>query len=211
MRRVLAFSLVVLGLSRVAGQATPSAADLADRLQARYDTVKSFTADYTLSQQSAGVPQTETLRGTVRVRKPGCLNFSTTSPTPRQVVSDGVQIINWDGGRQADRARVSSTDTSTALMFLAGRGNLNRDFTPSLPAGQPDGEWRLALAPKTPQSDFVTLTLFVDRRTLALNGYETVDSTGGRSTMRFTNLKENVPLPDSDFVFKRSGVKVVDR
>jgi outer membrane lipoprotein-sorting protein len=95
-------------------------------------------------------------------------------------------------------------------MFLAGRGNLNRDFTPSLAAAQPDGEWRLALAPKTPQ-DYVSLTLLVDRRTLALNGYEIVDTTGARSTMRFINLKENVPLPDSDFVFKRSGVKVVDR
>jgi outer membrane lipoprotein carrier protein len=211
MRRVLVLSFVALGVSGVAGQAPPSAADLAGRLQARYDTVKSFTADYTLSQQSAAVPQAETFRGTVRVRKPGCLNFSTTSPALRQVVSDGVQIINWDGGRQADRAPVSPTDTSTALMFLGGRGNLTRDFTPSLPAGQPDGEWRLALAPKTRQTEFVSLTLLVDRRTLALNGYEIVDSTGARSIMRFTNLKENVTLSDRDFVFKRSGVKVVDR
>jgi outer membrane lipoprotein carrier protein len=211
MRCALVLSLVALGVSGAAGQAPPSPVDLAERLQARYDTVKSFTADYTLLQQSAAVPQTETLRGTVRVRKPGCLNFSTTSPTSRQVVSDGVQIVRWDGGRQADRARVAPGDTSTALMFLSGRGNLTRDFTPSLPAGQPDGEWRLALSPKTPQADFVSLTLLVDRRTLALNGYETVESSGGRSIMRFTNLKENVPLPDSDFVFKRSGVKVVDR
>jgi outer membrane lipoprotein carrier protein len=211
MRRVLVLSLVVLGVSGAAGQAPSPAVDLAARLQARYDTVKSFTADYTLTQQSAAVPQAEIYRGTVRVRKPGCLNFSTTSPALRQVVSDGTQIIRWDGGRQADRAQVSPGDTSTALMFLSGRGNLNRDFTPSLPAGQPDGEWRLALSPKTPQADFVSLTLLVDRRTLALNGYETVESSGGRSTMRFTNLKENVPLPDSDFVFKRSGVKVVDR
>jgi outer membrane lipoprotein carrier protein len=211
MRRVLVLSLVALGVSGAAAQAPPPAVDLAARLQARYDTVKSFTADYTLTQQSGAVPQAETYRGTVRVRKPGCLNFSTTSPALRQVVSDGAQIIRWDGGRQADRAQVLPGDTSTALMFLSGRGNLNRDFTPSLPASQPDAEWRLALAPKTPQSDFVSLTLFVDRRTLALNGYETVDTAGGRSTMRFTNLKENVPLPDSDFVFKRSGVKVVDR
>jgi len=211
MRRVLVLSLVVLGVCGVAGQTAPSAVDLAGRLQARYDTVKSFTADYTLSQQSAAVPQAETYRGTARVRKPGCLNFSTTSPSPSQVVSDGAQIVRWDGGRQADRARVAPGDTSTALMFLSGRGNLNRDFTPSLPAGQPDGEWRLALAPKTPQADYVSLTLLVDRRTLALNGYETVDTAGGRSTVRFTNLKENVALPDSDFVFKRSGVKVVDR
>jgi len=211
MRRVLVLSLLAVSALGMAGQSAPTAADLAERLQARYDSVKSFTADYTLTQQSAAVPQVETFRGTVRVRKPGCLNFSTTSPSLRQVVSDGVQIVRWDGGRQADRARVASGDTSTALMFLAGRGNLNRDFKPSLPPDQPDGEWRLLLIPKTPQADFVSLTLFVDRRTLALNGYEIADASGGRSTMRFANLKENVALPDSDFVFKRSGVKVVDR
>jgi outer membrane lipoprotein carrier protein len=208
-------SLIVAGAAvlavAAARQSLPSAQDLAQQMQARYDTVKTFTAQYTLTQQSAAVPQAETYRGTVRVKKPGCLNFSTTSPVERQVVSDGVQLIRWDGGKQADRVAVLPSDTSTALMFLAGRGNLTRDFTPSLPASQMDGEWRLALAPKTPQPDYVSLALFVDRRSLALDGYETVDSTGVRSTLRFTGLKENVPLPDSDFVFKRGGVKVVDR
>lgn len=211
MKSVLVLAVGLLAVGGAAPQAPPAAPELARQLQARYDTVKTFTAQYTLSQQSGAVPQTETYRGTVRVKKPGCLNFSTTSPAERQVVSDGVQLIRWDGGKQADRVHVSPTDTSTALMFLAGRGNLNRDFTPSLPDTQPGGEWRLALAPKTPQQDFASLILFVDRRTLALNGYETVEASGFRSTMRFTNLKENVPLADSDFIFKRSGVKVVDR
>jgi hypothetical protein len=59
-------------------------------------------------------------------------------------------------------------EASSAMMFLAGRGDLLRDFTPSLGANQPAESWRLDLMPKTPQPDFKTLTLIVNRATMVL-------------------------------------------
>ena len=93
-------------------------------------------------------------------------------------------------------------DLSVAILFLAGRGDLVKDFRATMPADQPDGEWQLDLVPVKRQEDVATLSLFVDRRTLAFRGLSTADHMGGTFKFRFTNLRENVGLKDSEFSFK---------
>ena len=104
-------------------------------------------------------------------------------------------------------------EATTPALFLTGKGNLTRDFTPSrvsLPAGLPAGSLALKLTPKSPDRDYDWLILAVDPETLALRGLVTTDQQGGTSTFVFTNLKQNVGLPDSDFTFKvPRGVDVV--
>jgi outer membrane lipoprotein-sorting protein len=60
--------------------------------------------------------------------------------------------------------------------------------------------------PRTPQPDFKTLTLIVNRATMALEGLVTTDDTGGVTTYGFTNLKENAGLADGEFVFNTSKI-----
>ena len=67
-------------------------------------------------------------------------------------------------------------------------------------AGAPAGEYHLGLVPKSTQADFETLTLFLDRPTLAVLGFVTTDDQG-TNTIRFSNLKENTGLADSAFAF----------
>ena len=59
----------------------------------------------------------------------------------------------------------------------------------------------MKLVPKTPQADFQTLTLIVNRSTLALNGFVTVDDQG-TNTIRLANVKENTGLRDNAFDFQ---------
>src|SRR5579871_686296 len=98
MGRFVASLVLGAGVVLLSAQAQPSAADLAKQLQAHYDTIKSFTADLTRTSRPAGVPQTTTDHGTVKVMKPGRINFATAPPDESQTVSDGAQIINWLGG-----------------------------------------------------------------------------------------------------------------
>jgi outer membrane lipoprotein-sorting protein len=52
--------------------------------------------------------------------------------------------------------------------------------------------------------------LLVDPGTLALRGMMTADSQGGTSVFAFSNMKENVGLPDKEFTFQMPrGVDVV--
>ena len=188
---------------RKADQAAPSAEELAARLQARYGTIRDFSADF--SQTFTGIlmkrPTTE--KGRVLVKKPLRVRFTYESPDRKEFVSDGSQFYSYfQESRYGTRTPLPrESEQSTALLFLAGRGNLARDFTPSL-AGQPAvDEWHLTLVPKQVQTDFQTLTLFVDRRTLVLRGFGTTDEQG-KNTIRFTNIRENRGLTEKDFVFK---------
>ena len=103
---------------------------------------------------------------------------------------------------------------TTPALFLAGKGDITRDFTPSLvepPAGYPQGAQALKLVPITPQAEYDWLIIVVDPATLALRGLVTGDSQGGTSSFSFTNLKENVGLADKLFTFTPPrGVEVVN-
>jgi outer membrane lipoprotein carrier protein len=196
--------LLAAGVATVSLPAqTPTAADLAQQLQAHYQTVKSFSADFTQQYKGGVLRQTTQGRGLVKVKKPGRMRWTYTSADKQEMVADGSQTYTYiPSDRKVYVAPLpKDSDASAAILFLTGRGDFARDFTAELPPGQPADTWKLKLTPKVPQSDFKTLTLTVDRKTMAMVGMETADDQGGTSTYTFTNLKENVNLPDSVFVF----------
>jgi outer membrane lipoprotein carrier protein len=204
MRTFLALSLAaVLAVAVGARQDAPDAATLASRVQAHYTTVRDFTADFTLTQTSAMLPKPVEERGDVKIKKPSRMRWAYQSSDKKQFVSDGTRLYSYfpQDRYVTTTALPKGNDVSTALLFLAGRGDLTRDFTASVPDQQPVGEWRLLLKPKAPQADFKTLTLDVDRSTLALRGFTVVDDQGGISKFRFANLRENRGLTDKEFEF----------
>jgi len=184
-------------------QTPPAAADLARHIQSHYDTVRDFKADFTHQYRGGVLHQTFNERGDVRIKKPGRMYWNYTSPEKKEFVSDGTKIYSYV---KADKV-VYVTDmptgdqASTAVLFLAGRGDLVRDFRPAVPNQQPEGSWKLDLAPKSPQADFTALTLTVDRRSYALQGLTSTDPQGGTHIFEFTNLRENVGLSDNLFAF----------
>jgi outer membrane lipoprotein carrier protein len=194
-----------LGAAVVAQETgAPSAQTLAARIQAHYTTVRDFTADFTLSQTSGLMPKAVEAHGEVKVKKPSRMRWTYQSADKQVFVSDGTRFYSYF---PLDKYVTASPlpkddDAPTALMFIAGRGDLTRDFTASVPDQQPAGEWRLLLTPKSARADFKTLTLDVDRDSLALRGLTIVDDEGGGiSRYRFQNLHENRGLSDREFEF----------
>jgi outer membrane lipoprotein carrier protein len=196
--------------------ASDNAADLAQALQRKYDTVHDFAADFVHTYQGGVLHKQLTERGQVLVKKPGKMRWEYTSPEKKLFVSDGVKIYSYT---PADRQVIVSTvpkddQASTPILFLAGKGNITRDFTPSIgdvPPGSPSGSVALKLVPKTPQPDYDWLLLVVDRQSLALRGLVTVDAQGGTSSISFANLKENVNPADKQFAFNiPRGVDVIN-
>jgi outer membrane lipoprotein carrier protein len=208
----LVFAVLVSASPGGQSATVPSPADLAKRLQAHYNGVRDFKADFTSDYREGVILPKTSERGTVLVKKPGRMRWTYSAPDKKELVADGLRIYTY---LVADRQVYvnpipSGDDAPTALLFLMGKGDLLRDFTPSLAPQQPDGEWQLALTPKGPQVDFTSLTLMVDRPSLALRGFVTVDSQGGTSTFRFLHLQENVGLLDKQFDFSMpKGVEVI--
>jgi outer membrane lipoprotein carrier protein len=197
------------------GAETQDAAQLAAALQKKYDTVRDFAAEFVQTYRGGVLRKQLSERGTVRIKKPGRMRWEYNAPDEKLVVSDGVKIYFYvPKDKQATVTSMPDQATATTpALFLAGRGNIARDFTASL-TDLPDGAspaWRaLKLTPRAPQPDFEWLTVIVDPATLSLRGLSFVDAQGGTSTFVFTNLKENVGLTDKAFEFRiPRGVDVV--
>ena len=193
--------------------AAPTPAELAARLQTRYESIKDFTANFEQVYVGGLLKKPATERGTILLKKPSRVRFTYQAPEKKEFVSDGSQFYSYFAESKTGSAYPlpKPGEESTALLFLAGQGNLARDFTALFEHDQPTDAWHLQLKPKAKQADFDTLTLFIDRRTLALKGFMTRDEQG-TNTVRFSNLKENTGLSDQAFVFKfPKGTEMIGR
>jgi len=209
------FGLLV-GTSQPTRAAEPTPVEVATALQQRYERIKDFSADFVQSYLSGVLKRKRSdERGTLWVKKPGKMRWDYKTPEKKEFVSDGLKTYFYvPENKQVFVASLPADDSVSArILFLAGKGNLARDFTPSLvapPGGAPAGSRVLKLVPKAAQADFEWLMLFLDPATLALRGLASTDAQGGTSTFLFNNVKENVGVPDSLFVFKMpNGVELI--
>jgi outer membrane lipoprotein carrier protein len=212
----LALSFALAVLSAATGRAAdPTAPELAEALQRKYDAVKDFSADFVHTYQGGVLKKQLTERGKVLIKKPGKMRWDYTAPEKKLFVSDGSKVYFYiPADKQVIVSPVpANAEATTPALFLAGKGRLTSQFTPSfveLPAGLPAGSRALKLVPKSKQPDYDWLLLAVDPATLAIRGLVTIDAQGGTSTFAFTNLKQNVGLADDQFTFKiPRGVDVV--
>jgi outer membrane lipoprotein carrier protein len=184
--------------------ARPSATEVAAALQKKYDAIRDFTADFVHVSEGGMLRKKQTERGIVQVKKPGKMRWDYKAPEPKLFVSDGRRIyLHVPADNQVIVSPVPDEDqATTAVLFLAGKGNLTRDFTVSYADGGGEDTYALKLQPRLPERDYDWLQIVVDRRTLQIRSLSAADTQGGRSTFQFSNFKENTGLTDKTFAFK---------
>jgi outer membrane lipoprotein carrier protein len=195
--------LLLLLPSAPSVQGRGTALDTARALQQKYDRVKDFTAEFTHTYQGGVLKKTATEHGSVQIKKPGRMRWEYTSPEKKTFVSDGHKIYSYvPADKQVIVSDVPPDDeATTAVLFLAGKGNLARDFEVAY-TDAPAGSVGLRLNPRQQQRDYDWLILVVDAASLQIRGLTAADRQGGRSTFDFANYKENTGTPDSVFTFK---------
>jgi len=202
-------------LAGVSAAADTRAAELARDLQKKYASIKDFSADFVHTYTGGVLKKQISERGRLLIKKPGKMRWEYTTPEEKLFVSDGLKMYSYlPQDKQVIVSSVPQGDQATTpMLFLAGKGDLTRDFTPSIvetPPELPRGSESLKLVPNAQQSDYDWLIVAVEPRSLAIVGLVTVDAQGGKSSFSFSNLKENVGLSDKEFAFKiPRGVDVV--
>lgn len=200
----LVFTAVLSSLTLSTAARQQPAPEVAAALQAKYDQIRDFSADFVQQYESGVLKRRLTERGTVQVKKPGKMRWDYTAPEKKLFVSDGARIYLWvPADNQVTTSPVPRQDeATTAVLFLVGKGNLTRDFTVTFMPDAPAGTYGLRLDPKLPERDYDWLQLVVDQRSLQIRTLTAADRQGGQSTFTFSNFKENIGLPDSTFAFK---------
>jgi outer membrane lipoprotein carrier protein len=196
----------------IGAQARPAPDELARSLQRRYQGIRDFSADFVHSYRGGVLRKQVTERGTMSIKKPGMMKWNYTAPEKKTFVSDGVKMYSYiPQDRQVIVSGVPDTATTPAL-FLAGKGDVSRDFTASYAEADPGapGTQALKLVPRRPDGEYDILVVLLDRATLQIRALTTTDHQGGQSTLTFSNLKENQGLSDKEFAFRMPrGVDVI--
>ena len=120
-------------------------AELARRVQARYDTVRDFEGAFTQTYEGGVLRTKTTERGTVVIKRPGRMRWVYTAPERKEFVSNGDQALRLlprrppgDRQRRADRRR----HDAGAVPDRAGRpGARLRRRRPWRFRGRPPGCW----------------------------------------------------------------------
>ncbi len=202
--------MVTASAAQTAGS---DAQQVAARIDARYNGMKSLRAEFTEIYSGGGMRRSES--GTLWIKKPGKMRWDYASPQKKVFVTDGATAWFYvPGERQARRTALKKLDDlRSPLRFLLGRTKLNKELR------------GLSLAPDVPPEvagDVVLRGIPVgmeDRISQVLlesdgQGYlrrivmEELD--GSRTEFRLENQQENVAVSNAEFSFQPpAGVEVL--
>src|SRR5439155_1709501 len=133
---------LLLGLALAAAPA-PAADDALKqalaRLQSRYETTRTLTAEFRQSVESPTLASPLESRGTLAFEKPNRMRWDYAAPDPQLIVGDGETLwIYQPGDKQVIKAPLAQAfQSQTTISFLAGLGRVERDFEASLEPDEP--------------------------------------------------------------------------
>jgi outer membrane lipoprotein carrier protein len=187
------------------------AADVVDKVQARYDETRDFTATVHQELVMASGGKSMKASGTVAFKKPGKMRWSLTDGVSQVIVADGTTLWFYEPDEQQvlKAPFQNAFRSSTPISFLTGVGKLRDDFDVSVDAAD-GGSLRLRLKPRG-DGDLGALVLTVDAQSYDITGAEVTDPIGNVTKLQFTDLRRNVGMGDDTFRFDvPPGVDVVE-
>jgi outer membrane lipoprotein carrier protein len=198
---------------KAAAVAGPLAAVVA-KVQGAYSKLETLHAGFEQSSKMASSSKPRVDTGIVEFKKGGMMRWDFEKPEPRAFISDGKTLwIYSPKDKQVIQSDLRSGASQTALNFMAGLGDLGRDFTPALatePEYQRPGMNALHLTPKEAIGTLKRLTIVVSEADGLVREAYVADQMGSTTRIAFSDLKVNTPIADSRFSFKApAGVDVV--
>jgi outer membrane lipoprotein carrier protein len=214
--RIFASLLAIIGgviFSPASGYSQiPSLEGIVAKVQEQYDTRADFKADFVQESMVKSLGKKQVSEGTVYFKKPGKMRWNYQKPFKQEIVSDGKTLWNY---RPEDK-QVMVGQMSPAVQgrmpstFLAGLGNLQRDFQARwVKEPSPKEPYSLELTPQDVQGSLEKLFLLVDRESSQILQARIQDVMGNTTQISFSKIQFDNRLPDSLFTFSPpKGVEV---
>lgn len=225
MKRLLiqSVALMVFCLLATFSQAATSvpAEEMPDLIQERYESLKTFKADFVQELTNVASGEVDTRKGRIWFRQPSQVRWETVEPEKELLVVGPDYAWDYIEDEQlALKYSVASLlDSKTILRFISGQANLKEDFvvkTEWQGAEEVRGKWGkgfsvLQLVPKEAEPGMVLAYIGVEPETGLLRQVMIVDFYGNGNELRLTNVELDIDLPGDMFVFTPpEGVQVED-
>jgi outer membrane lipoprotein carrier protein len=178
---------------------------LARRVQTFYAHSKDFSAHFAQHYTYVAMGRVEDSEGTVQVKKPGSVRWDYDKPDKRSIYVEGKTLWIWrpDDNEVQVKRNFGGDQLSSAFTFLWGRGDLLKEFSPSVkPAqpGLPNGDV-LELKPLKPIPGVDKLLFVVGKDGQVLASVVT-NGQGDVNQMVFTDTKVDQGLKPEVFHFE---------
>ncbi len=210
-RKIFAlFALLVLPTETLFAET--SAQRALDAIQRQYEKVATFEADFVQRSYVKMMNQTQSIKGTVKIRKPGKMKWVYGSPHPQTLLSDGKTLwLYVPEEEQVTRMPMANIYSSnTPALFLAGKGKLTRSFNVAS-ASEKNSVIFVTLVPKNKVQDMTRLILHADKKNYQIIGSTVYDKLGNKTEIRFSQIRINREIPDEHFQIKTPpGVEILD-
>lgn len=206
----IAFSIVLtLALSCIlASSALAATADeVVAKLQSRYGSIDSVSADFTQEVFLKGGAAARTYGGKVYFKKPGKMRWAYDNPGRDELVSNGARIWFYQGDlNQVIEMAYGSDTAGLATDFLSGIGDLRKDFTVRL-VKEKALYYTLELTPSGKAGNLKAIRIDVDKKEHLVVKTSVTDPFGTRTEVSFRNIKVNTELKDTlfDFIVPRGA------
>jgi len=185
-----------------------------EKVQEVYNHTEDVQADFDQETRMKSWGQTQVAKGKVSFKKNGRMCWEYSAPVSQQIISDGKKV--WFYVPQDRQVTVyemnQGLQSEIAYRLMLGKGNLSREFDIALTdsLGDDKNYYRLRLKPLKPQAAIEQIVLRVDMKSFQVFETEIVDTFGNSNRIRFSHIKVNSHLKDSQFVFTvPAGVDVI--
>ena len=208
--RISGVLVIARTLAPNAGAAADPLHDALDRLQKRYESTHTLTADFKQTVESPTLASPLESHGKVAFEKPNHMRWDYAKPDEQLIVGDGQNLwIYQPGEKQVIKAPLGEAfQATTPVTFLAGLGRLDRDFEATLDGDEPE-RWRLRLVPRR-DAAVGTLGLTVRKKDASIEEARIIDPVGTTTKIAFSNERRNVDLDAARFRFTPPpGVDVI--
>ncbi len=199
-----ALGLTSSGAAWAQGAAAMSADAIADRVQAFYDTAKTFQAHFKQRYTIYAYNRTKDSSGSVVFAKPGKMRWTYTN-NGNVVVSDGKEIKIYEReNKQMYLQKVNKTQYPAALAFLMGNGSLKQSFSLTTldPAKlQFPGGYVLLGTPKDPTPAYQKILFYIDAKTFQVRRVLLIDAQKNRNRFDFVSARVNENVAPKEFNF----------
>ncbi|MEP7066517.1 MAG: outer membrane lipoprotein carrier protein LolA [Gemmatimonadota bacterium] len=212
-----ASALIGVALSAAPAAVLAQSADgTLDRAVAAYATVKTARIAFTQTIDNALTGSTVSSRGELQQRRPARFAITFEEPAGDRIVSDGkfvwVYLPSTNPG-QVIRAKmgadVGAPDFAAQFLEAPRKSYTVSGGAPATIDGAPTHS--VVLTPRSSESPFSKVTLWVNDSDALLRRVETVDGSGVVRRITVTRFGKNAPVDANAFVFHvPAGVKVFD-
>jgi outer membrane lipoprotein carrier protein len=193
--------------------AADSVQQVSDRVDRRYNHIKTMKANFQESYNGAGLTRNES--GVLWLEKPGKMRWQYEQPSPKLFIVDGKTAFFYvPSEHQARRMPAKKLDDfRSPLRYLLGRTKLQSEFSKLELASDPPkqaGDVVLAGVPKG-MEDRVQQVLLEITPNNEISRIRVEELDGSTTEFRFSDIQENVAVKPELFHFTPPpGVEVVE-